>query len=164
MEFLIRYYILENKIITRISIKQGVIVCMGYEVESNFIQEEYLEETIYLQNNDDLCSFTEIIDLSNINSYQEIESPNSRNTSKISVEIFPNPTKNSITVSINNGDISNESKFIAEIRNIYGSKVNSYIIDTKRNINLSDFSSGIYMIHILNEEGNAVFARKVIKL
>ncbi len=160
---LIRVNNLENKIITRTSIKNNIMVYMGYNLESYFISEEFLEETIYLQNSNGPCSFLDVIDLTDPSNFQNVENINTRNAPNFFVEIFPNPTKNSVFVKIKTADFMDEKKFSIEVRNILGVKVGSYIINREDNVNLSEYVSGIYLLNILDKEGNIIFTEKIVK-
>ena len=70
--------------------------------------------------------------------------------------IYPNPTNDNITVCGNN--IS-----MVEIYNICGQKVMSVEANSSNvNVNLSEFSTGVYMVKVVDNNGNAT-VNKVVK-
>ena len=75
------------------------------------------------------------------------------------INIFPNPTKSSITISYANND-----KFNLSIFNTLGQSVFSEdaIINSK-SINISEFNKGIYFLIISDLKGNKLLTKKIIK-
>jgi hypothetical protein len=82
------------------------------------------------------------------------------NTNQLSFNLYPNPTTNSITITVRDKDRSN---YVIAISDITGRVVRKGIVSTNRNnrINIDDFSSGVYFVRISNEENFAV--KKFIK-
>jgi len=75
------------------------------------------------------------------------------------VNIYPNPTLNSITIDIQNNEIKYAS---IEVMNLLGKKLVKQKISTqKTNINLSNYRKGIYLIKFSNRTESKVY--KIIK-
>ncbi|MGN0032674.1 MAG: C25 family cysteine peptidase [Candidatus Limimorpha sp.] len=75
---------------------------------------------------------------------------------KNGVTVFPNPADNNITVLCD--DVN-----VVEIYNLLGRKVGNYVIDNEcNNIDISDFCQGVYIIRIIDVNGN-VSSSKIIK-
>ena len=74
------------------------------------------------------------------------------------ISIFPNPTSGLIRVNLKESNI--KQIIISDIngREILYKGVNSNSI----NLNLQDYSKGIYLVHIINQE-NKVFTKKILK-
>ena len=82
------------------------------------------------------------------------------NTETIKVVVYPNPTNNIINVSISNKKAT--KIVVTDIlgKSIYEKDINSNILPFQ--FNLSEFTSGIYVLSLLN--GNSVIATKKIKI
>ncbi len=85
--------------------------------------------------------------------------PGSKNLNDITV--YPNPTNGQFTVlsSVGSGQLS------VEIYNVLGEKVYSQlnIQNSTFGINISSEPNGIYLIRILDKDGNLVGMKKVVK-
>ncbi|HTA28564.1 MAG TPA: T9SS type A sorting domain-containing protein, partial [Bacteroidia bacterium] len=77
------------------------------------------------------------------------------------ISLYPNPNNGQFTIqsSVNSGQLS------VEIYNMLGQKVysQSNIQNPTFNINISDKPNGIYLIRILDKDGNLVSQKKVVK-
>ena len=75
------------------------------------------------------------------------------------LNIYPNPTKNSITIDSQKNEINNAK---IKITDLLGKTLNNQkIVNQKTTINLNNFSQGIYLIQFSNDFGSKVF--KVVK-
>ena len=72
-----------------------------------------------------------------------------------SYEIYPNPTENSIVVKGNN---INE----VEVYNLCGQKLMSVIGSQNVNVNMNSLTSGVYMVKVIDNNGNATI-NKIVK-
>ena len=81
------------------------------------------------------------------------------NNQELVIGLYPNPTSNLINM-INRSDIQLEG---VKIYDMYGRLIREISITNSntQNINLSDLSSGVYMLHIYNDQLNTV--KRVIK-
>jgi hypothetical protein len=73
------------------------------------------------------------------------------------VKLFPNPTNDNITVSINGADQCN-----LKIYNLNGSLIHNLNVTTNEIINLNDFNSGVYLFQLTSNNGLQMI-KKVIK-
>ena len=75
--------------------------------------------------------------------------------------IFPNPANEIINIEIK----SQKIKFYdAEIYNIQGKSIfMKQYKSSSRNIDISDFSKGIYLLKLKNENGNIIKSEKIVK-
>jgi len=73
--------------------------------------------------------------------------------------IYPNPTKNTITINLGNNNLKNANFKVIDLlgKEIHTQQVNSQ----KTTINLSKYSKGIYLIKFSNDLGSKVY--KIIK-
>ena len=73
--------------------------------------------------------------------------------------MYPNPTKNTITIDVQKNETNNAT---IELINLLGETLIHQKITTKKTtINLSNYSQGIYLVKFSNQNGNKVY--KVIK-
>lgn len=76
---------------------------------------------------------------------------------EIDFKMYPNPTKNQVTV------ISNNSIKTISIYNAIGKKVKEFSFNEKKaNINISELQSGIYFVNIYTNKGENIY-KKLIK-
>ncbi|HLP63245.1 T9SS type A sorting domain-containing protein [Flavobacterium sp.] len=75
---------------------------------------------------------------------------------KNKVTIFPNPTKDVITI-----ELDNESDFTLEMYNLIGEKVAHFL--NQKTIDVSHLTAGIYMLKVKDHESNSVQNFKLIK-
>ncbi len=77
------------------------------------------------------------------------------------INIYPNPSKESITIDISS---NNSLKFKAEIFDIQGKKLKQQrLTKVKSEMNISDLSRGIYIIKIKNENKKVIKCNKIVK-
>ena len=76
--------------------------------------------------------------------------------------VYPNPTSGNI--NIKNIDFSNKSMFV-KVYNMLGNQIiNNYKLETESaNIDLSNYSSGLYFIEIADENNKILLTEKIIK-
>ena len=77
------------------------------------------------------------------------------------INIYPNPTENTINVEINSQNINS---FDTEIYNVQGKLI--FMKNYKSNsinIDISDFSKGMYLLKIKDEKGNIIKTEKIVK-
>lgn len=75
-----------------------------------------------------------------------------------SLKCYPNPATDALTVELTGNVISQIRIFSAS-----GSLINSANpLTTKAKVNTADFSSGIYLIHITDSDGN-IYTRRIVK-
>lgn len=82
-------------------------------------------------------------------------------TNKINFSVYPNPTSNSITVKL--PVRKKYGVYKIELSNMFGEvckEISS--VNTKAEIDLSQFQSGIYFLQVF-EEGNLVAVQKIVK-
>ena len=79
------------------------------------------------------------------------------------INLYPNPNNGQFTVSIANYEVGITNN--VEIYNMLGQKVysQSNIHNPTFNINISSEPNGIYLIRILDKDGNLVSQKKVVK-
>ncbi len=75
------------------------------------------------------------------------------------LNIYPNPTKKSVIIDIQNNNFNNASIKIIDL--LGKTLINQKVVAQKTSINLSNFSQGIYLVKFSNDLGSKVF--KVIK-
>ena len=82
----------------------------------------------------------------------------SENFYNSNINIFPNPTRNTINI-----DVSNYSSAIKKIEfySVLGKKILE--CQFQNNINISDFPDGIYLLKIIDNYGKVVLSEKIIK-
>ncbi len=81
--------------------------------------------------------------------------------SETKIALFPNPAKNNIKIKIQKYKEENFDELV--IYNCYGDKIlNRKIMNSKLNINIKDFSPGIYFMQIISN--NTTYLQKFIKL
>ena len=76
---------------------------------------------------------------------------------------YPNPVASQLNVHF---DVSNNSKLILYIFDIHGRKLKEVSTSTNNNstsIDMSDLSSGIYMLHISDTDGSVFETHKILK-
>ncbi len=80
------------------------------------------------------------------------------------ITIYPNPTSGQFTITVESEKLKVESNTV-EIYNMLGQKVytESSIHGPQSTINISDQPNGIYLIRILDNNGNLVSQKKVVK-
>jgi hypothetical protein len=81
------------------------------------------------------------------------------NKQELAIGLYPNPTSDFINI-VNTSDIQLEG---VKIYDMYGRLIREVAITNSntQNINLSDLSSGVYMLHMYNDQLNTV--KRVIK-
>lgn len=79
----------------------------------------------------------------------------------LSMTIFPNPTSSNLTLQIND---LNEDKLFYQVSDLQGRLMDvGQLITTNTQINVTDFPSGTYLIHVLNQVNRKVQTFKIIK-
>ena len=106
----------------------------------------------------------EIHDLSQICSWPTYgNAPNrifEKNMNEVNMKVIPNPTDDNVTIKFDNEDDLIQKLLIFDVygKQILSKEVNSSSI----NVNLSDYSSGVYLIHCVMNDGSTII-KKVIK-
>ena len=76
-----------------------------------------------------------------------------------SVTLYPNPASEELNISVSNNLLNSVYRMIDS----NGKLISEGIIDSDiTRIDLSDFSSGTYMMHFFGEDGNSLFVEKVV--
>ncbi len=70
------------------------------------------------------------------------------------VELYPNPTQNNVTVLLENADFHH-----VEVYNTQGTQI---LLSTDNTFSMQDFSAGIYFVKIVNKDGDMTY-KKLIK-
>ena len=79
----------------------------------------------------------------------------------IKFKLFPNPTSDVLNIAIENAD--NQDLFI-ELYDISGTLLlKKRIINSTQNIDMKNYSSSIYILHIFNKNGVEVGSYKILK-
>jgi hypothetical protein len=79
----------------------------------------------------------------------------------ISLAVFPNPTTNNLTLSIND---YKKDKFTYQLFDLQGKLLISGIITSQQTeINTSTLASATYFVHVMNQENQKVQSFKIIK-
>lgn len=78
-----------------------------------------------------------------------------QNSISLAVKVFPNPTKNTIIV-----DIENNNPFLVEVFDIYSQKLISHSTSSKQ-IDLTEIPSGLYFLKV--SQNSSSFLTKIIK-
>lgn len=78
----------------------------------------------------------------------------------VSVQVYPNPASNSLTIEIDDNTVDNKIKF----RNILGQVTHEVtLVASKSNIDLANFvEKGIYFIEIYNNKNQLIGVKKII--
>ena len=77
--------------------------------------------------------------------------------------MYPVPAKDYLTINVNS---TVDSNFKLEIYNSVGKRMMEkkiYLNNGRRDIDLSGFSHGIYLIKLYKENGDQIFSQKFIK-
>ncbi|MFM7902147.1 MAG: T9SS type A sorting domain-containing protein, partial [Bacteroidota bacterium] len=79
------------------------------------------------------------------------------------VSVYPNPAKNSFTVSFN--DIGNEIPVSIELRNLQGQAVETRKLNGIADVqfNVGKLSPGVYMVRVMLESGDVVEKSVVVE-
>lgn len=106
----------------------------------------------------------EIHDLSQLCSWPSYgNAPNrilEKNMNEVKMKVIPNPTYDNVTIKFDNEDNLIQKLLIFDV---YGKQILSKEVNTCNiNVNLSDYSSGVYLIHCVMNDGTTII-KKVIK-
>lgn len=106
-------------------------------------------------NNSGILVFTQIDcqDLVEVNAQQV--------TSQGNMSIYPNPTKNTVTINVDESDLHNIRYDIYDLNGRMLTQGNS--INQNKTINISSFETGIYLIKLVDENGKVISSKKIIK-
>jgi hypothetical protein len=77
---------------------------------------------------------------------------------ELSITLYPNPANNFLNIAVNHN-----SDYSATIFNQLGVSVKTFDFSRHFNLSLSDFSSGIYYLHVKNEEGHSLNKKLIIQ-
>jgi hypothetical protein len=105
----------------------------------------------------DTC-LTTVTDTLIINTTLSLPAPNNENT----ILIYPNPASDHIT--IDNGNYTSIAGYTIKIENSAGQQVfQSLINQAQFYVDLSTWSgNGLYFVHLIDAQGNAVTVRKIV--
>lgn len=75
------------------------------------------------------------------------------------ISIYPNPVEEQLTLSS-----EKSSMLLGSITDIAGNEVSTFLLEGNLKLNISNLSSGIYIIRLLDPETGAVFSDRITKL
>ena len=83
-------------------------------------------------------------------------------SNNLSVNLYPNPASKELNVSLRN--LNSFENVKVEMFNVLGKKMLSKeISSTNTSINISELNNGIYMLRIINNNGELLLNKKVLK-
>jgi len=93
---------------------------------------------------------------------RKANSINENQNKDLFVKIYPNPASNIVNVSMSNNKFKNTEYIIYSIE---GKLIKSGKLQNKSNnsIDISDIESGLYYLHIINDDGTNILIEKLIK-
>ena len=134
-------------------------------VHAGDIYIDDIEKGIIMKSPDGNC-WRGVLDNSGNLIFAEIDCPGTfvvsiKELETIRLNIFPNPTSESITISIENSNIKKVKYTICDIN---GRLIKEGKIKTDNEVlDISSFDSGVYLIKVNDKQGNLIAANKLIK-